>query len=89
MNGTAAGPQDVELDIKYYDFSKVHVDFQDVVYPSINNPSYVDSPYGAWLSVSNTPTTDTFSTWYRHDSSVNYEIKSTIILKAKTGTVKK
>lgn len=89
VNGTAAGPTDVTLDAKYYDFSKVHTDFQDVMYPSISNPSYVDSPYGAWLSISNTPTADTFSTWYRHDSAVNYEIAGTIILRAQTGTVKK
>ena len=89
VNGTAAGPTDVTLNIKYYDFSKVHVDFQDILYPTISNPSYVDSPYGAWLSISNNPTADTFSTWYRYDSSVNYEITDTLILRAQTGTVKR
>ncbi|XP_053385192.1 uncharacterized protein LOC123535922 isoform X1 [Mercenaria mercenaria] len=87
--GPGAGASDVELDVKYYDFSKSHADFNDLSYPTISSPSYVASPYGAWLSISNNPTADTFSAWYREDSSVNYEISDTIILYAQTGTIKK
>ena len=87
--GTGAGANDVELDIKYYDFSKTHTDFNDIAYPTISSPSYVASPYGAWLSISNNPAGDTFSTWYREDAAVNHEISDTIILVAQSGTIKK
>lgn len=87
--GPGAGPTDVELEVKYYDFSKLHTDFNDLAYPTISTPTYVASPYGAWLSISNNPAADTFSTWYREDSSVNFEITDTVILAAQTGTVKK
>ena len=86
---TPAGTNDVELNLKYYDFSKTHTDFNDVAYMTISNPTYVASPYGAWMSISNNPTTDTFSTWYRYDSSVNHEINSSIILRHQSGTIKR
>ena len=84
-----AGPTDIELDILYYDFSKTHTDFDDIGYISVQNPSYVASPYGAWMSMSSTPSTDTFSEWYRYNNGINYEISDTIVLVAQTGTVKR
>ncbi|XP_060555809.1 uncharacterized protein LOC132716530 [Ruditapes philippinarum] len=87
--GPGAGANDVELDVKYYDFEKSHTDFNDLAYPTISSPTYVASPYGAWLSISNNPAGDTFSTWYRDDHPVNREISDTIILVAQTGTIKK
>ena len=88
FSGTA-GPADIELSVIYYDFSKTHSDFDNVGEISIGTPSYVSSPYGAWLSASNTPTTDTFSQWYRFNNGINYEIASTMILAAQNGTVKR
>ena len=35
------------------------------------NPRYVHSPYGSWLAISNSPTTDTFSQWFRSESGRN------------------
>ncbi|XP_052265940.1 uncharacterized protein LOC127868328 [Dreissena polymorpha] len=84
-----AGPQDVILDVMHYDFSKTNPDFADILYPSIKNPSYVASPYGAWLSISNTPTSDSFSKWYRSNPTVNYALNNTLILAHQSGTIKR
>ena len=76
------GPDDLVLEVWYYDFSRSHTDFQDINYVSVTNPTYVPSPYGAWLAASTTPSTDTFSTWFRYDDvgNNNYEINDTLIL---------
>ena len=79
----------MELPVIYYDFSKTHPDFDNVGVISFSTPTYVASPYGAWLSVSNHPTTDTFSQWFRHNQNINHEITSTLILTAQNGTVKR
>ena len=86
--GTAS-PQDVILDVMHYDFSKTNPNFADILYPSIKNPSYVASPYGAWLSISNTPTSDTFSKWFRSDPTVNYALNNTLILTNYSGNIKR
>ncbi|XP_022792613.1 uncharacterized protein LOC111331710 [Stylophora pistillata] len=63
------------LDIIYYDFQSSHVDFTGLgafrgdLY---RNPQYVQSPYGSWLSISSSPTSDSFSQWFRRFSSQNY-----------------
>lgn len=90
LTGTpaTAGPGDIELEVTYYDFSKVHEDFNDLEYVTISDPSYVDSPYGAWLAASSTPISDSFSKWYRNDAD-NVEIVSTLILEEITGTTKR
>ena len=84
-----SGPNDIVLEVIYYDFSKTHADFQDIEYLTISQPAYVASPYGAWLSVSSTPNTDTFSEWYRSVPGTNEEIVDTLILEAQTGTLKR
>lgn len=48
---------------------------------SINRPSYVPSPYGAWLAISDTPSQDSFSDWFRYVAGTTYEFNSTVILK--------
>ena len=83
-----AGPQDIELNVLYYDFSKTHSDFGDT-YITVGTPTYVASPYGAWLSISSTPASDTFSQWYRFNSGINQEFNQTMILVAQTGTIKR
>ncbi|KAK2566263.1 Cartilage oligomeric matrix protein [Acropora cervicornis] len=44
---------------------------------TFRNPQYIHSPYGSWLAISNTPTSDTFSQWFRSDSArnIHYEEK--------------
>ena len=86
---TEAGAQDLVLDVLYYDFSKEHPDFADLVFPGIDSPTLVSSPYGAWLKVSDTPADDTFSAWYRSNVSVNHEVNDTIILAHQSGSTKK
>lgn len=87
LNSTA-GPNDVELQVQYYDFSKSHTDFNNLEYVTVSNVTYVDSPYGAWLAASATPTLDTFSTWFRKVSD-NREVSSTIILVDQGGNKKR
>lgn len=91
MTPETAGPNDITLQAKFYDFSKVHGDFNNLQYPGISGVTYVDSPYGAWLAASATPTADTFSTWFREDyvASKNVEVAGTIILRDQGGTTKK
>ena len=63
-------------------FSVTHDDFNGFALSySINLPSYVPSPYGAWLAISDSPSLDSFSDWFRYVSGTNYEFNSTIILK--------
>ncbi|XP_052773067.1 uncharacterized protein LOC128211948 isoform X3 [Mya arenaria] len=82
-----AGPNDVELQVKYYDFSKAHEDFDNLDYVTVSDVSYVDSPYGAWLAASTSPTSDTFSTWFRSDSE-NQEVDGIIVLFDQGGNTK-
>ena len=42
--------------------------FRDDLY---RNPQYVLSPYGSWLAISNSPTSDSFSDWFRSHSDRN------------------
>lgn len=79
------GANDVVLEVIYHDFSESYTEMpQDTVL----NTTFVDSPYGAWLAASSSPLYDTFSTWFRKDVN-NIEIKSSLVLVAQTGTVKR
>ena len=57
--------------------------FRDDVY---RNPQYVHSPYGSWLAISNSPTGDSFSQWFRSDSgrNIHYEEKLELGLQFET-----
>lgn len=59
-----------------------HVDFTGfpLTY-TVNSPTYVPSPFGAWLAISNTPSTDTFSDWFRYVEDMTFEFESTLVLK--------
>lgn len=74
------------LEVKYYDFSKLHSDFDDLEDVPLTTANYVDSPYGAWLYDTSHAALDT---WYRYVSGTNYEIVDKIILEAQTGTIKR
>ncbi|KAL3841579.1 hypothetical protein ACJMK2_019700, partial [Sinanodonta woodiana] len=73
-------PSDLKLIITYYDFSKDHGDFDGKSGLSVPTPTYIPSPYGAWLAISSSPMSDTFSAWYRYVPGTNYEILSNINL---------
>ena len=75
MNST-----DLVLDIDYYDFSYSHADFDDVSDLGIHQPEYINSPYGAWLAISDFPQTDTFSDWFRNVSGTNHNYRSVVLL---------
>ena len=72
---------DYHFDISYYDFSKSHDDFSASIMPAYSQPTYVASPYGAWLSNSDTPTSDTFSDWFRDRPGINHLIRGELVLK--------
>ena len=48
---------------------------------TVDSPSYVRSPYGAWLAISDSPSQDSFSDWFRFTQNVTYEFNDTIALK--------
>ncbi|XP_022091637.1 uncharacterized protein LOC110979841, partial [Acanthaster planci] len=79
-NTTVTTGDDIHLNVIYYDFSVSHPDFTSVGKSVISRPSYVLSPYGAWLAISDNPTGDSFSRWFRHDTSLNYAIESQLVL---------
>ncbi|XP_070566935.1 uncharacterized protein [Ptychodera flava] len=70
FNGTV-DPMDYLLPVTYYDFSVTHTDFTGSDNTKVDRPDYVASPYGCWLSMSDNPTGDTFSEWFR-DVDDNY-----------------
>ncbi len=74
--------EDYVLEVQLYDFSYSHPDFSGVSSATFTSPTYVASPYGAWLAdpTSSNPTQDTFSTWFRKDP-VNFVFNVSITLK--------
>lgn len=72
------------LNTSYY-FSVKNVDFDGSPLSfTVNSPKYVPSPYGAWLAISDTPSQDSFSDWFRFVDGKNYEFNETVILKGIT-----
>ncbi|KAJ8049747.1 Thrombospondin-4 [Holothuria leucospilota] len=63
---------DLTFLVNYYDFSASDTDFNSLTKSNYDSPTYIPSPYGSWLAISNTPTLDTFSHWFRDNPSVNY-----------------
>ena len=57
--------------------------FRDDLY---RNPQYIHSPFGSWLAISNSPTSDSFSQWFRSDSArnIHYEEKLQLVKKLET-----
>ncbi|KAK3095292.1 hypothetical protein FSP39_012895, partial [Pinctada imbricata] len=80
---SSASVSDWVLPIVNYDFSVTNSDFNGFADSLITGPTYVASPYGAWLSRSANPASDTFSGWFVEQSTaVNYAFSDTIILTA-------
>ena len=64
-----------------YISSVTHDDFgDDGLTFIVDSPSYVPSPYGAWLAISNNPRNDSFSNWFRFAQNINYEFNDTVTL---------
>ena len=68
------------MDISYYDFRSSHPDFDDTADIQIRQPRYINSPYGAWLAVSDSPQMDTFSDWFRNVSVTNHNFQTVLVL---------
>ncbi|XP_060085368.1 protein artichoke-like [Ylistrum balloti] len=77
---SSASVSDWILPIVYYDFSVSHVDFTGYESTIVSRPTFVPSPFGAWLMRSSTPTTDTFSEWFVSKSGTNYAFDNNITL---------
>ncbi|KAL4225039.1 hypothetical protein ACF0H5_015734 [Mactra antiquata] len=80
------GPDDVVLDVIYHDFSKLTDDFDDLEYVTLSTATYVDSPYGAWLTDSSHAN---FLNWFHDDSSTVRVVDDTLILVHQSGTLKR
>ena len=50
------------------------------------NPQYIHSPYGSWLAISNSPSTDSFSQWFRHQSARNIHYQEKLELQKQLET---
>lgn len=50
------------------------------------NPEYINSPYGSWLAISNNPTADSFSDWFRSESARNRHYEEVLELKKQHDT---
>lgn len=60
-------------------------DFTGYTDTTISKPTYVPSPYGAWLKRSTNPSSDTFSGWFVDNPGTNNAFNDSIILTADTG----
>ena len=72
---------DYGLDVSYYNFDKTHNDFAYDNATSYSKPIYVASPYGGWLAISDTPTCNSFSDWFRSVPVFNRVVESKLVLK--------
>eukprot|EP00794_Sanderia_malayensis_P016720 gene16720-18414_t len=71
----------VELPVTYYDFQASASDFDSISYKEdYVNVKYIPSPYETWLAISDLPTGDPFSDWFRSASNRNKVVLSTLSL---------
>ena len=79
--------EDIEFTVTYYDFSLLHPDFTYLPSTAMTylDPTYIPSPYGAWLAFDSDPSDDTTSDWFRDvsDSGTNIVVEDTLILRGK------
>ncbi len=67
----------------FYVFRASARDFDGVTYKEeYTNVRFIPSPYETWLAISDLPTGDLFSDWFRSDSSRNKVVLSTLTLTA-------
>ena len=74
------GDADYNLQVALYDFSRSHPDFSGVSTASYTGPDLVPSPFGGWPRVSDNPTADTFSEWYRVTATVNQVFENVVLV---------
>ncbi|KAI8516137.1 hypothetical protein Bbelb_069500, partial [Branchiostoma belcheri] len=77
---------DLDLPITYYDFSVNHPDFDGTRQGELGEPIYVNSPFGAFLALSDTPATDSISQWFASVPNVNYVRQATLRLDKQNAT---
>ena len=77
--GPSIGVTDILVNVTYYDFSSGNDDFSSTSGLLPHSPHHVISPLGSWLAISDNPTGDTFSDWFRSTSS-NFEKQDQILL---------
>eukprot|EP00057_Strongylocentrotus_purpuratus_P008999 XP_011663473.1 PREDICTED: uncharacterized protein LOC105437956 [Strongylocentrotus purpuratus] len=78
-NLTKSEGMDISLQILYYDFSATEDDFDYATKTLKTTPTYVDSPFPAWLRESDVPSNDTFSDWFRNVDN-NYVFETNIVI---------
>ncbi|XP_071121965.1 uncharacterized protein [Mytilus edulis] len=81
--GGTTGATDILLNVTYYDFSAGNDDFSSASGLLSRSPNHMTSPLGSWLAISDNPTSDTFSDWFRSTSS-NYVKFDQILLQHDT-----
>ncbi|XP_078655610.1 uncharacterized protein LOC144902206 [Branchiostoma floridae x Branchiostoma belcheri] len=87
VNGTTSNvTDDLDLPITYYDFSVNHPDFDGTRQGELGEPIYVNSPFGAFLALSDTPATDSISQWFASVPNVNYVRQATLRLDKQNDT---
>ena len=79
------GANDYILDAAIFDFSATHPDFTGTSTSSYTKPSYIASPSGGWLSVTNDPETSTFTDFFRQKPGKNYVFSKQLLLENKVG----
>ncbi|CAH1238208.1 THBS3 [Branchiostoma lanceolatum] len=77
---------DLDLPITYYDFSVNHPDFDGTRQGDLGEPIYVNSPFGAFLALSDNPATDSISQWFASVPNVNYVREATLTLEKQNDT---
>lgn len=80
VTNTSRNASNYYIDITYYDFQSSDVDFTGIGAfgnTTFRDPQYIHSPYGSWLAISDSPTSDSFSQWFRSVSvrNIHYEEK--------------
>ncbi|XP_071850679.1 uncharacterized protein [Apostichopus japonicus] len=78
VSNTTLVDLDLSIVFAYYDFSLTDTDFNSLTKTKYDSPTYIPSPYGSWLAISNNPTADSFSHWFRDNPSVNYAFEFTV-----------
>lgn len=77
------------MPITYYDFSLAHPDFAGTSLKEFSRPNLVASAYGAWPRISDNPTADVFSLYFRQTSDdTNRKYDGNLTLKYQNTTFK-
>ena len=75
-----AGTDGILLKMTHYDFTISHEDFTYATEDHYSNPTYMPSPYGAWLAMSDNPLSDGFSGWFHYKDGTNIAIDNALVL---------